>query len=151
MGKKIRITVTVDANGIHVDPEVATVPFKAANAEIIWTLRNRRWRFTENGIRIKPADGTARLAWLLQRRDQRWIDLVKSGGRGLAAYENAIQRDHARYVAAGHGQFHSPKNSGTQFRWMDYNDYAEFYEYAIEVTDGSTTISRDPAIRNQGC
>jgi hypothetical protein len=151
MGMKIRIAVTVDGKGIHVDPEIAEVPFKAANAELIWTIRDRRWRFTENGIQIKPADGTARLAWLLQRRDRHWIDLLESGGKGLAAYRSAIQRAHARFVAAGHGQFHSPKNTGTQFRWMDYNDYAEFYEYAIELTDGSNTIRRDPAIKNQGC
>jgi len=151
MGKPIKVNVTIDAAGVHAFPPTAVVPFKAANAEIIWTITTRGWRFTESGIQIDQGDGTARLAWLLQRRDEHWINLLKMGTKALGTYERETQRDYQRFVSRGGRQFHSPHNGGREFRWRDYNDYAELYQYSIEVTNGSTTMWLDPAIKNQGC
>jgi hypothetical protein len=151
-GRKVIVPVMVDASGIHVEP-VVEIPWRAANVEIVWTLktpRSKGWKFTDKGIRIEPGDGSARLAHLLVRRDEHLIGLLTKS-RAESSIRAEMERDYEKFVSSGHGQFHSPRNEGTRFVWKDYNDYRELYEYSIEVTDGTTTMTLDPAIKNQGC
>lgn len=148
-GRKVIVPVTVDAGGIHVEP-VVEIPRMAANVEIVWTLRTRGWKFTDRGIRIEPGDGSARLAHLLVRRDQHLIGLLRQPA-AESRIKAEMERDYKKFVDSGHGQFHSPRNEGIRFIWKDYNDYRELYEYSIEVTNGTTTMNLDPAIKNQGC
>jgi hypothetical protein len=150
-GRRIEVPVRIDADGIHVEP-VTEVPRRSANVEIVWIIETKGWSFTEDGIRIERSDGSARLADLLVRRDEHLAGLLKaqtaSAGKRIRA---EMERDYERFVMSGGGQFHSPGNEGRKFRWKDYNDYRELYKYSIEVTNGSTTMWLDPAIKNQGC
>ena len=41
-------------------------------------------------------------------------------------------------------------NNGRQFKWKDKNTNSVRYKYTINVTNGSTTLSLDPTIENQG-
>lgn len=148
-GRKVIVPVTVDAGGIHVEP-VVEIPRMAANVEIVWTLKTKGWKFTDRGIRIEPGDGSARLAHLLARRDEHLISRLRNPA-AESRIKNEMERDYEKFVRSGHGQFHSPRNDGDRFIWKDYNDYRELYEYSIEVTNGSTTMTLDPAIKNQGC
>jgi hypothetical protein len=149
MGKVLDVEVTIRADGIHVDKEIVRVPFKAANAEIVWTIVTDGWWFTHRGIEIEQGEGVARL---LHRRDRHLLDLFKAARKKDAKkILDVMEADYDRFVMTGGRQFHSPQNQGARFRWVDYNDYRELYKYSIEVTNGSTTMRLDPAIKNQGC
>jgi hypothetical protein len=150
-GRKIEVPVTIDAKGIHVEPETE-VPWKSANVEIVWIIETKGWSFTEDGIRIERGDGGARLANLLVRRDEHLMALLRTQtSKAEKKIRAEMERDYERFVMSGGGQFHSPHNGGATFRWKDYNDYRELYKYSIEVTNGTTTMWLDPAIKNQGC
>lgn len=150
-GRRIEVPVKIDADGIHVEP-VTEVPWKSANVEIVWIIETKGWSFTEDGIRIERGDGSARLAHLLVRRDEHLMALLRAQtSKAEKKIRSEMERDYEKFVMSGGGQFHSPGNEGRKFRWKDYNDYRELYKYSIEVTNGSTTMWLDPAIKNQGC
>jgi hypothetical protein len=48
------------------------------------------------------------------------------------------------------GQFDSPEPAGPNFKWHDKNSNNKNYPYTVNVTDGTTTLTLDPAIQNQG-
>lgn len=49
-------------------------------------------------------------------------------------------------------QFSDPevKNNGKQFKWKDKNTNSLSYKYTINVSNGTSTLSLDPTIENQG-
>jgi hypothetical protein len=148
----VNIDVEIDAKGIHVEP-VTLVPFGASEVRLIWTIKTKGWRFAANGIEIEQGDGLARL---LLRRNLQLIDVLKAKKRGAVERLRAeMARDYERFILGGPGgdQFHSPSNQGQGkvFQWFDRNEYPDIYKYSITVTNGSTTMFLDPAIKNQGC
>lgn len=50
------------------------------------------------------------------------------------------------------GQFSGGNSTaqGRQFHWVDKNDNTNPYKYDVNVTNGTTTLNRDPTIQNQG-
>ena len=55
-------------------------------------------------------------------------------------------------IANGTGVFSDPevKDNGKTFKWKDKNDNNLSYKYTINVTNGTTPLSKDPTIQNQG-
>jgi hypothetical protein len=49
-------------------------------------------------------------------------------------------------------QFVNPRRDKkeTEFRWNNRNDYWDVFLYKVNVTDGKTTLTLDPAIQNHG-
>ena len=150
--KAIRIKVT---NGrLEVKPEVQVCDKDTTEVEFIWTIKTPGWYFTLDGIDIQQGDYAMQL---LYERDRRLIDRLAMDRR-LASHpeiHEALMAAHARIVNPRQSrakQFVNPRRkSPTEFRWNDLNDYWDVFLYQVNVTNGKTTLSLDPAIENEGC
>jgi hypothetical protein len=59
--------------------------------------------------------------------------------------------DNGIVIANNDGQFHSNSaQQGTRYMWHDRNTGGKTYKYTINVSNGSTPLSLDPMIANEG-
>ena len=56
----VKVSVTIDAQGIHGRPRSADIPFENPDVEIVWKIDKASyqagWRFALNGIEIHQED-----------------------------------------------------------------------------------------------
>jgi hypothetical protein len=149
-----KIAVSVVKGRIEVRPEVQECDLGTTKVEFVWTLDTPGWRFTLDGIDIHQGDYAM---GLLHERDRRLIKKLASeakpvphrniGADLLAAYKRITKQRKPRPK-----QFVNPRRSEkeTEFRWNNRNDYWDVFLYKVNVTDGRTTLTLDPAIQNHG-
>jgi len=151
--KAIRIKVT---NGrLEVKPEVQVCDKDTTEVEFIWTIRTPGWYFTLDGIDIQQGDYAMQL---LYERDERLIrrlamDPRLVSVRNIRADLMAARADILKLGRPREKQFRNPRRNPdmTEFRWNNLNRYWDVFLYQVNVTNGKTTLSLDPAIENEGC
>lgn len=150
--------VTVKNGTITVDKDPVDVAFKE-KPRLIWKIDPQSfqagWRFTLDGIDIHEDPVSSRF---VLDRDALLIAQVLDGLDPEMAPKVRKQLEAAyrkmRKVRMSRGkQFKNPTpmHNGKVFSWDDNNEFWDVYKYTINVTNGTTVLSWDPAIQNQGC
>lgn len=58
---------------------------------------------------------------------------------------------HGIVIGRNNRQFHAAEGGGSRtFRWLDRNNVKAYYKYTVNITNDTTTASRDPGIHNGG-
>ena len=94
---------------------------------------------TSRGIVARP--DLVRLPKSAEAVSIRW----RIGTRGWKFTDNGI------VIHRNHNQFVARRHEGSQvFHWQSRNTDRRRYKYTVNVTNGTTTATRDPGIQNGG-
>jgi hypothetical protein len=147
--------VRIIKGSVEVRPEVQRCERFTTDVEFVWVIKTPGWYFTLNGIDIHQDDYSM---GLLHERDRRLISRLAKDDRfeSRSKIRKALMAAHAEIVNPRQSrakQFVNPRRSPdkTEFRWTNLNKVWDVYLYQVNVTNGITTLSLDPAIENEGC
>jgi len=105
------------------------------NSKTVWvdiTIDSRGIIATPDPVPVAKGDRDVPIRWRIKTRGWRFTE------DGIVIHEN-------------HNQFVARRREESQvFHWRSRNSRKQRYEYTINITNGTTTASRDPGIKNGG-
>jgi hypothetical protein len=87
---------------------------------------------TPHTVRLRKGEPNVPIRWRIGTRGWKFTD------DGIV-----IHRNHSQFVARR-------REESQVFHWQSRNTDRKRYEYTINVTNGTTTATRDPGIKNGG-
>jgi hypothetical protein len=96
------------------------------------TVTNRGIVATPDPVPVRRGERNVPIRWRIKTRGWQFT------ADGIVIHNN-------------HNQFVARRREGSQvFHWQSRNSRKQRYEYTINITNGTTTASRDPGIKNGG-